>query len=49
MGKDKNVSTEALRNICIVLDCEVGDIMKFIPDDKKEDWNMKKVSLQDKG
>lgn len=37
MGKDKDVSTEALRNICIALDCELGDIMEFVPDGKKED------------
>lgn len=34
MGKDKDVSTEALRNICIALNCELNDIMEFIADEK---------------
>ena len=34
MGKDKDVSTEALRNICFALDCKIDDIMEFIPDEK---------------
>lgn len=34
MGKDKDVSTEVLRNICIALNCELNDIMEFIPDEK---------------
>ena len=32
MGKDKDVSTEALRNICNALDCKLEDIIEFIPD-----------------
>ena len=31
MGKDKDVSTEALRNICYALDCKLDDIMEFVP------------------
>ena len=30
MGKEKDVSTEALRNICNALDCKLDDIMEFI-------------------
>lgn len=36
MGKDKDVSTEALRNICFALDCKLDDIMEFIPDEQSE-------------
>lgn len=35
MGKGKDVSTEALRNICFALDCKLDDIMEFIPDENK--------------
>ena len=34
MGKNKDVSTEALRNICLALNCELNDIMEFVPADK---------------
>lgn len=36
MGKDKDVSTEALRNICFALNCTLDDIIEFIPDTKNE-------------
>ena len=32
LGKDENVSTEVLSKICSVLNCDVGNIMEFIPD-----------------
>ena len=32
MGKEKDVSTEALRNICNALDCKLEDIIEFIPE-----------------
>lgn len=35
MGKDKDVSTEALRNICSALGCKLDDIIEFIPDEKQ--------------
>ena len=35
LSKDENVSTEILAKICTVLNCEVGDIMEFIPESKK--------------
>ncbi len=31
LGKDENVSTEILAKICSALNCDVGDIMEFIP------------------
>lgn len=34
MSKGKDVNTEALRNICIVLDCKLEDIIEYIPDEK---------------
>ena len=34
MGKDKDVSTEALRNICAALGCKLEDIIEFVPDEK---------------
>lgn len=35
MGKDKDVSTEALRNICVALGCKLDDIIEFVPDEKQ--------------
>ena len=35
MGKEKDVSTEALRNICTALNCELNDIIEFIKDEKQ--------------
>lgn len=35
LSKDENVSTEILAKICTVLNCDVGDIMEFIPESKK--------------
>ena len=32
----ENVSTEIVSKICSVLNCDVGDIMEFIPDKKEE-------------
>ena len=34
MSKEKDVSTEALRNICIALGCKLDDIMEFVPDEQ---------------
>ena len=33
MGKNEDVSTEALRNICRALDCRLDDIIEFLPDE----------------
>ena len=35
MSKEKDVSTEALRNICNALNCKLDDIMEFLPDEKQ--------------
>lgn len=32
LGKDENVSTEILAKICLALNCDIGDIMEFIPE-----------------
>lgn len=32
MTKDEDVSTEVLTKICAALDCEVQDIVDFLPD-----------------
>lgn len=34
MGKDQQVSMDIISRICKVLECNVGDIMDFIPDNK---------------
>ena len=36
LARDENVSTEIISKICYVLNCDVGDIMEFIPDKKEE-------------
>ena len=36
LAKDENVSTEILAKICAALNCDVGDIMEFVPENKKE-------------
>ena len=38
LSKDENVSTGILSKICAALNCDVGDIMEFVPDrkDKQE-------------
>ena len=35
MSKDENVSMDVLLRICKVLQCDIGDIMEVIPDDKE--------------
>lgn len=32
LRKGEDVSMEALRKICICLDCNIGDIVEFVPD-----------------
>lgn len=36
LSKDENVSTEILSKICTVLNCDIGDIVEFVPDRKEE-------------
>lgn len=36
LTKDENVTTEVLVKICNELKCDVGDIMEFVPDVKKD-------------
>lgn len=36
LAKDENVSTEILAKICAALNCDVGDIMEFVPENKRE-------------
>ena len=33
LGKDEFVSMESLEKICIVLDCNIGDIVDFVFED----------------
>lgn len=37
LGKGANVNTEVLLKICDALNCDVGDIMEFVPDDEHTD------------
>ena len=32
LRKGEDVSMEALRKICIALNCNIGDIVEFVPD-----------------
>jgi len=34
MGKNGHVTTEILLKICAALDCQIEDIMEFVPDDE---------------
>lgn len=34
LGKGENVSIVVLKKICAALQCDIGDIMEMIPDDK---------------
>ena len=34
LTKGKDVSTDVLRRICETLDCTIGDIMEFTPDEE---------------
>ena len=44
MGKNQDVSTEALRNICAALGCKLVDIIEFLPDDSKVDSKETRVA-----
>lgn len=34
LSKGENIGTEVLMKICEALDCNIADIMEFVPDDK---------------
>lgn len=34
MGRDEDVSMDVLKRICSFLQCDVGDIMEMIPEEK---------------
>jgi DNA-binding Xre family transcriptional regulator len=36
LGKDKDVSTEVLTKVCTALDCEVQDIVDFLPENTEQ-------------
>ena len=35
LSKDENVSRDVIEKICMVLNCDVGDIMEFVPGKKE--------------
>lgn len=37
LGKNEHVSTQVLEKVCNVLNCEIQDIMEFVPDDERID------------
>ena len=34
MGRNGFVTTEVLEKICVALDCQIGDVMEIIPEEK---------------
>ena len=36
LAKNQSVNVSALQKICAALDCDVGDIMEMIPEDKAQ-------------
>ena len=36
LGKDENVSTDILAKICKALECDVGDIMEMVNDERAD-------------
>ena len=47
LSKDENVSMDVIEKICTVLNCDVGDIMEFVPD-KKEEQQKKRILRKQK-
>ncbi len=37
LGRNENVNTEILQKICTALQCDICDIMEFIPENNSED------------
>lgn len=44
LRRSEDVSMEALRKICIVLDCNIGDIVEFVPDDEGSSFNIRSMA-----
>lgn len=36
LSKNENVTTDVLQKICIALNCDIADIMEFIPETKNQ-------------
>lgn len=36
LGKGQAVAMESMAKICAVLECDIGDVMEFIPDEAQE-------------
>ncbi len=39
LGKNESVTTDILVRICHALNCDIGDIMEILPDEKGKDEN----------
>lgn len=39
LRRDEGVSLTVLGRICTVLQVNIGDVMNFVPEEKKEIWN----------
>jgi putative transcriptional regulator len=37
LGRNENVNTEILQKICAALNCDICDIMEFVPENKDEE------------
>lgn len=36
LKQTRNVTTNTLDDLCRILDCEIGDVVEYIPDTKKD-------------
>ena len=36
LGKNENVNTEILQKICTSLNCDICDVMEFVPNNEKQ-------------
>ncbi len=36
LGRNETVSLETLEKICVALDCEIEDVIGFVPDNKED-------------
>lgn len=45
LGKGANVNTEVLLKICDALNCDIGDIMEFVPDNEHADVLMEQKKI----